>query len=99
MQFEEQAIDIIAFLVTQYRKAINHNGEPEPIEKTRAVYCESIKEMADLTDNELHIIYLKGKIKADEEQLERHQEELAELNDIKFGDELMLKKNNKKNNK
>ena len=79
MQFEEQAIDIIAFLVTQYRKAINHNGEPEPIEKARAVYCETIKEVADFTENELHVLYLRGKIRADEMQLERHRDELENL--------------------
>ena len=76
---EAQVIDIIAFLVTQYRKAINHNGEPEPIEKARAAYCEALKEYGKMTEDELHILYLKGKIRADEEQLIRHKTELTEL--------------------
>lgn len=76
---EEQAIAVIAFLVTSYRKAINHNGEPEPIEKARAAYCDMLKEYGKMTEKELHILYLKGKIKADGWQLQRHQVELKEL--------------------
>lgn len=76
---EEQAIEVIAFLVTSYRKAINHNGDPEPIEKARAAYCDALKEVGDLSEDELHILYLKGKVKADEMQLERHEAELSQL--------------------
>ena len=76
---EAQAIDVIAFLVTQYRKAINHYGDPDPIEVAREAYCDELKDYGKLTENELHILYLKGKIKADEEQLQRHKVEVAKL--------------------
>jgi len=76
---EEQAIDIIAFLVTQYRKAFNHDMEMHAIEKARAEYCRWLKIDCDLSEDELHYIYLHGKIKADEMQLERHKKEAKEL--------------------
>ena len=72
-------IEIISFLVTQYRKAFNYNGDYESIEKARGIYCEEVKKNNDLNEKELHILYLKGKVKADKEQLERHQEELKNL--------------------
>lgn len=76
---EGQAIDIIAFLVTNYRKAINHQGDPEPIMKIITVYCDTLKEYGRMTEGELHTLYLKGKIKADEEQLQRHKDEVEGL--------------------
>ena len=76
---EEQAMEVIAFLVTQYRKAFNHGGDYESIEKARAIYCEEVGKQGELTEDELHILYLKGKIKADDEQLKRHNVELEEL--------------------
>ena len=76
---EEQIIEIISYLVTQYRKAFNHNGDYESIEKARGIYCEEVKKNNDLSENELHILYLKGKIKADEEQTQRHKFEVAKL--------------------
>lgn len=76
---EEQAIDVIAFLVTQYRKAINHDGDFEPIEKARGAYCYAFTELDLLNEDELHALYLKGKIRADERQLQRHKEELEIL--------------------
>ena len=76
---EEQAIAVIAILVESYRWAFNHNSDYEPIERARAAYCKALKEYADLTEDELHILYLKGKIKADEEQLQRHKVEVAKL--------------------
>ena len=66
-------------MVTQYRKAFNHNGDYESIEKARAVYCEEVGKQGKLNEKELHILYLRGKIKADEEQLQRHQFILLEL--------------------
>jgi len=76
---EGQAIDIIAFLVTNYRKAINHQGDSEPIMKVITAYNDALKEYGKMTEEELHILYLKGKIKADEEQLQRHKVEVAKL--------------------
>jgi len=76
---EEQAIAVIAILVESYRWAFNHNSDYEPIERARAAYCEALKEYADLTEDELHVLYLKGKIRADEEQMVRHKDELEEL--------------------
>jgi len=76
---EGQAIDIIAFLVTNYRKAINHQRDPEPIMKILTAYCGALKEYGKMTEEELHTLYLKGKIKADEEQLQRHKDEVKEL--------------------
>jgi len=76
---EEQIIEIISYLVTQYRKAFNHSGDYEAIEKARGVYCEEVGKQGRLDEKELHILYLKGKVKADKEQLERHQEELKNL--------------------
>ena len=76
---EEQAIEIISFLVTSYRKAINHQGDPEPISKIISAYCDALKEYGKMTEEELHILYLKGKIKADEDQLQRHKNEVKEL--------------------
>ena len=74
---EVQAIDVIAFLVTQYRKAFNHGGDYYAIEMARCAYCEALQ--GKLTEDELHILYLKGKIKADDEQLQRHKLEVAKL--------------------
>lgn len=76
---EEQAIDIIAFLITSYRKAVNHQGDPEPIEKANKAYCDSLEIYCGMTEKDVHILYLKGKIKADKEQLQRHQVEVAKL--------------------
>jgi len=76
---EEQIIEIISYLVTQYRKAFNHSGDYEAIEKARGVYCEEVGKQGRLDEKELHILYLKGKVKADKEQLERHQEKLKNL--------------------
>lgn len=76
---EEQAIDIIAFLVKSYRKAINHQGDPGPIMKIITVYNDTLKEYGKMTEEELHILYLKGKIKADEGQLQRHKDEVKGL--------------------
>jgi len=76
---EGQAIDIIAFLVTNYRKALNHQGDPEPISKTLTAYCDALKGYGKMTEEELHTLYLKGKIKADGEQLQRHKDEVKEL--------------------
>lgn len=76
---EGQAIDIIAFLVTNYRKAINHQGDPEPIMKVITAYNDALKEYGKMTEEEIHILYLKGKIKADEEQLQRHKDEVKGL--------------------
>jgi len=66
---EEQAMAIISFLVTNYRKAINHQGDPEPIVKIISAYCDALKDYGRMTEKEIHILYLKGKIKADEDQL------------------------------
>jgi hypothetical protein len=76
---EEQAIAIISMLVESYRWAFNHNSDYEPIEKARSAYCEALKEYGKLNEDELHILYLKGKIKADEGQLQRHRLEVAKL--------------------
>ena len=80
---EEQIIEIISYLVTQYRKAFNHNGDYESIEKARAVYCEEVGKQGKLNEKELHILYLKGKVKADEEQTQRHKLEVAKLKNEK----------------
>jgi len=80
---EEQMIEIISFLVTQYRKAFNHGGDYEAIEEARGVYCGEVKKNNGLNENELHILYLKGKIKADEEQTQRHKLEVAKLKNEK----------------
>ncbi|MBU2685834.1 MAG: hypothetical protein KKF27_21545 [Gammaproteobacteria bacterium] len=74
---EAQAIDVISFLVTQYRKAFNHGGDYYAIEIARCAFCEALQNK--LTEEELHILYLKGKIKADDEQLKRHKNELEIL--------------------
>ena len=85
---EEQMIEIISFLVTQYRKAFNHGGDYEAIEEARGVYCGEVKKNNGLNKNELHILYLKGQIKADEEQFERHKKELvSNENELKEDDE------------
>lgn len=80
---ELQAIEIIAFLVTEYRRAFNHGGDYESIEVTRQTYCNFLATKNKLTEEELHILYLKGKIKADEEQLQRHKVEVAKLKNKK----------------
>ena len=72
-------------LVSSYRWAMNHQGDPEPISKTISAYCDALKECGRMTEEELHILYLKGKIKADEDQLQRHKNEVEELS-IKGGD-------------
>ncbi len=84
MNSEEQAIEIISYFVIQYRKAFNHGGDYESIEKTRQTYCESIKESWKLSEDDLHIIYLKGKILADQKQLDRHTKELMRLEDKQY---------------
>lgn len=84
MDNEQHAIEILSYLVTEYRRAFNHGGDYESIEKTRQCYCESIKESWKLTENDLYGIYLKGKILADEKQLVRHQRELDELENKQY---------------
>ena len=79
---EKQAIDIISFLITEYRRAFNHGGDYNSIEETRKCYCDTIKKNWNLSENELHIIYLKGKIDADEKQLKKHQDELTKIINI-----------------
>jgi hypothetical protein len=88
---EEQAIAVIAILIESYRWAFNHNSDYEPIEKARSAYCEALKEYGKLSEDGLHIIYLKGKIRADEAQLQRHKLEVAKLLNDK-GDDVYTKK-------
>ena len=76
---EEQAISIISFLVLNWRDARGHGGDYKPIMQTLSGYLDDLKEEGKMSDKELDILYLKGKIKADEEQLQSHKEQLEEL--------------------
>lgn len=77
----EQAIVIIAFLIANWRDAVGHDGDYGAIMHMLGEYLEALKEEGDMTDRELDILYLKGKIKADGDQWQRHKEELSRLED------------------
>jgi len=76
---EKMAIEIITFLVKNYRLAMHHNGDPVPIDKARTAYCAALKEEGNLTDDDVLLLYLKGKIPADKIVLEKHLKAKSEL--------------------
>jgi len=76
---EDQAMSIIKFLILNWRDARGHGGDYEPIMKALREYLKALKEEGEMSEKELDILYLKGKIKADEEQLQRHKNNLAKL--------------------
>jgi hypothetical protein len=75
----DQAITIIAFLIANWRDAVGHGGDYEIIMSALGGYLDAIKEGVEMTDKELDILYLKGKIKADGDQWQRHKVELSKL--------------------
>ena len=76
---ERMAIDIITFMVTNYRLAMHHNGDPISIDKARTAYCAALKEEGNLTDDDISLLYLEGKIPADRIVLEKHLKLKADL--------------------
>lgn len=76
---EKLAMSVISFLVLSWRSARSHLGDYEPIMTALSEYLDALKKEGRLSDGELDILYLKGKIKADEEQLQRHKNKLIEL--------------------
>jgi len=76
---EGQAISIIAFLITNWRDAVGHGGDYETIMSALGGYLDALKEKGKMTDKELDILYLKGKMKADGDQWQRHKLELSKL--------------------
>ena len=76
---EQQAIEIISYLVSEYRRAFIQGGDYKSIQICRGAYCNAIKESWKLSEKDLHVIYLKGKILADEYQIDRHRKELMLL--------------------
>ena len=75
----QMALDIITFLVVRYRLAIHHNGDPISIDKARTAYCAALKEEGNLTDDDITLLYLDGKIPADRIVMEKHMKMKADL--------------------
>ncbi len=73
------ALDIITFMVVRYRLAMHHNGDPISIDKARTAYCAALKEEGNLTDDDISLLYLEGKIPADRIVLEKHLKLKADL--------------------
>ncbi len=76
---EEQTINIINFLVKEYRLAMHHGGDPVPVDKARIAYCDALMEVCNLNKDEVLLLYLKGKILADKAELEKHIKMETEL--------------------
>jgi len=76
---EEMAVEIITFLLWNYLLAFHHNGDPVSIKKALEIYCDTLKEEGNLSNDEMHLLYLKGKIGADKMESEKHFRLKAEL--------------------
>jgi len=77
---EGQAVSIMSFLVLNYRDAWNHGGDYEPILGCLTEYHNCLKEVGKLSDDELMVLYLKAKIKANEEKSQEYRIRIAKLN-------------------
>jgi len=75
----EQAVVIIAFLIANWRDAVGHGGDYEIVMDGLGGYLDALTEKGEMTDKELEILYLKGKVKADGDQWQRHKLELSKL--------------------
>ena len=75
----QMALDIITFMVTNYRLAMHHNGDPISIDKARTAYCAALKEEGNLTDDDITLFYLDGKIPADRIVMEKHMKMKVDL--------------------
>ena len=75
---EEQTISIMAFLVLNYREAWNHGGNYEAVSKALSKYNDSLVEEG-VPAKEVEIIYLKAKIRANEEQIKKYNNRIGEL--------------------
>jgi len=73
---KEQAVSIMAFLVKNWRKAVNHRGDFEPIMDALQGYLNALKKHKEITDREIDIWYLEAKIKVTEEQVKDYKERL-----------------------
>ena len=76
---EEMAVEIITNLLWNYLLAFHHGGDPVSIKKALTVYCEALKEECNLSDDEMQLLYLKGKIGADKMESEKHFRLKAEV--------------------
>ena len=75
----QMALDIITFMVVRYRLAMHHNGDPISIDKARIAYCAALKEEGNLTDDDITLLYLDGKIPADRIVMEKHMKMKVDL--------------------
>ena len=75
----QMALDIITFMVVRYRLAMHHNGDPISIDKARTAYCAALKEEGNLTDDDITLLYLDGKIPADRIVMEKHMKMKVDL--------------------
>jgi len=76
---EEQAISIMSFLVLNYRDARDHGGDYAPILGCLTKYHDCLKEVGKLSDDELQVLYLRAKVKANEEQAQGYKNEIGSI--------------------
>ncbi len=76
---EKMAVEIITFLLWNYLLAFHHGGDPVSVKKSITVYCDALKEECNLSDDEMQLLYLKGKIGADKMESEKHFRLKAEV--------------------
>ena len=75
----EQAISIMSFLVLNYRDARDHGGDYEPILGCLTKYHDCLKGVGKLSDDELQVLYLRAKVKANEEQIKKYKGEIGSI--------------------
>jgi len=74
----EQTVEILKFLVLNYRKARNIGGNYDAIVHCMNKYRAALMEEG-MTEKENEIIYLESKIRAGEEQVQEYRDEMMRL--------------------
>ena len=68
----------MTFLVLNYREAWNHGGNYEAVSKALSKYNDSLVEEG-ITPEEVELLYLKAKIRANEEQIKKYNYRINQL--------------------